>query len=169
MTVSEETRETLSDHLASRCHFEAPIFFYAGDYADCPLPDEGARTRAREFFSKWPLAGKGADAPRCLLYTNAPDTAGRLALAAASNGWSGAVLCIYEDRRLLTTFDRSYFRTELLFPSSFAFPPEEVDFTEEQRTMFYLGLLLYAAGATHALLPAMDLARHAVYGQQKTP
>ena len=34
---------------------------------------------------------------------------------------------------------------------------------------FYLGLLLYAAGATHALLPAMDLARHAVYGQQKTP
>lgn len=169
MTVSEETRETLSAHLASRCHFEAPIFFYAGDYADCPLPDEGARTRAKEFFSKWPLAGKGADAPRCLLYTNAPDTAGRLALAAASNGWSGAVLCFYEDGYVLTTFGKGALRTERLSPSSFAFPPKKNDFTPPQRMTFYLGLLLYAAGATHALLPAMDLARHAVYGQQKTP
>lgn len=164
----KETLESLTKRLVSICRFDAPFYFYASDFASAPLPDKELRDRAWQRLHICCLLPRNTR-QRLLLYTNRTDQAGRLALAAKAAGWSGAVLCFYEDGYVLTTFGKGALRTERLSPSSFAFPPKKNDFTPPQRMTFYLGLLLYAAGATHALLPAMDIARHAVYGQQKTP
>lgn len=164
----KETLESLTKRLVSICRFDAPFYFYASDFASAPLPDKELRDRAWQRLHIWRLLPRNTR-QRLLLYTNRTDQAGRLTLAAKAAGWSGAVLCFYEDGYVLTTFGKGALRTERLSPSSFAFPPGKNDFTEEQRTMFYLGLLLYAAGATHALLPAMDLARHEIYRHPKTP
>lgn len=165
---SEETLESLTKRLAYLCRFETPFYFSAMDFAEAPLPDAEVRERAWQCLHEWRLPEKAAR-PRVLLYTDRPDKAGRLALAAEAAGWAGVVLCFYAGGYLLTTFGEGHFHTERLIPSSFAFPIEEIDFTRKQRMTFHLGLLIYAAGVTHALLPAMDLARHAVYTHQKTP